>query len=258
MPRHDRFFTADELANLQHFEAVSTPPATDGAELEEIDAYKGVSSKSVATSHARKPRVSTSDAKRTALPVKVKQMNDASNPIVLESSEDEGGQILTTNTKSSASSARMEQQPAKIQLKVISTGLTKEEEEQDPDLAKAIRVSKLDALRRTSASTGISKSIKTSVKVVETPIITASKTTSGKSTITTNRRPNESKAPLPVATAEDEFYHLKEGDTESITAFARKASEMTVEEMIRHLNMAELATIAKDLKCWKSRYTVSA
>ncbi|KAJ9099893.1 hypothetical protein QFC21_003898 [Naganishia friedmannii] len=243
-PRHDRFFTADELANLQHFEATWTTSATDDDKIEGIVEYNGVASKPV----------SGSDTKRKALPVKAKPMNDASNPIVLESSDDESGRMLTKVTKPSAPSVKKEQKPRKIQFKAISTGLTKEEEEQDPDLAKAIRESKLEALNRTSASTGTSKPLKTPLKVGDTQLGTTIKAIARTSTAT-DRRPYETKISHPLATEEDEFYHLREGDTESITAFARRAAEMTVEEMIRHLNMAELAAIAKALKCWKSKYT---
>lgn len=66
----------------------------------------------------------------------------------------------------------------------------------------------------------------------------------------------------PIAPTEDDlesFYTYKRLSnlTSTINAFARGIEEMTVEEMIAQLNMAELVKIAKELKLWKSKYNRS-
>jgi hypothetical protein len=66
----------------------------------------------------------------------------------------------------------------------------------------------------------------------------------------------------PTAATEDDlesFYTYKRLSnlTSTINAFARGIDEMSVEEMIAQLNMAELVKIAKELKLWKSKYNRS-
>ena len=66
----------------------------------------------------------------------------------------------------------------------------------------------------------------------------------------------------PIVPTEDDlesFYTYKRLSnlTSTINAFARGIEEMTVEEMIAQLNMAELVKIAKELKLWKSKYNRS-
>lgn len=232
--RHDRFFTADELASLQHFQT-SLEPSKDQPD---VQVHKGDKETGKVASTSKMP----------SKKVKVsKAMNDASNPIVLESSDDEATAVETkpvikTSTKH-----------AKIDMKKIATGLSKEEEEQDPELAKAIRLSKYEALKKTIASTETSKKLVSRV-IDKGKAATLLPDTTAPSNSPAGATP---KVESPPKLEPDDFYRLKEGDTEAITAFARGASEMAVEEMIRHLNMAELTLIAKELKCWKSKYTAS-
>lgn len=232
--QHDRFFTADELANLQLLQTTPEPEP----EREE--------KKDVKDSKARlagRP----AESSKTAIKGKtraLKPANDPSNPIVLESSDEEE---VAVEAKSSA--PRTVSTQSKIDIKTIATGLSKEEENKDPELAKAIRLSKYEALKKAIVSTSTSAKLGTAdVRDVE---LSVGKVESGKG------KAPATNAAIPIKTADDDFYRLKEGDTEDITAFARGSSEMAVEEMIRHLNMAELTLIAKELKCWKSKFTVS-
>ena len=228
--QHDRFFTADELADLQ---LVQTNPEPEKEEKPDVNNVK---------TQAGRPEKSNKTAIKSKAKV-LKLANDSSNPIVLESSDEE---VVAMNTKPSARDGGSVH--SKIDLNAIATGLSKEEEAKDPELARAIRLSKYEALKKTIASTEGSGLRRDTKPLVE------SKADSGK-----GKAPAVNAA-IPIKTTkttDDNFYRLKEGDTEDITAFARGSTEMAVEEMIRHLNMAELTLIAKELKCWKSKFTVS-
>lgn len=231
--QHERFFTADELADLQLVQTNLEP------EKEEKPDIKSAKAQPV----GRPERPS-----KTAIKGKAKVLNpanDPSNPIVLESSDEE---VVTMKTKpSSRGGCSMH---SRIDLNAIATGLTKEEEAKDPELARAIRLSKYEALKKTMASTEGSLKSGNGTGRDTKPLV------EGKADLGKGKAPAVNAA-IPVKTRDDDFYRLKEDDTEDITTFARGSSEMAVEEMIRHLNMAELTLIAKELKCWKSKFTVS-
>lgn len=231
--QHDRFFTADELASLQDFQT-ALEPSKDQPHVKGQDGTKEIGNV------ASTSKMSSNKAKI------LKATNDASNPIVLESSDDE---VTALETKPVT---KTNSKHAKLDMKKIATGLSKEEEEQDPELAKAIRLSKYEALKKTIASTETPKKL-VSRMMDKGKAATLISDTAGRS----NSPSNASITVESPMSEPDDFYRLKEGDAEAIAAFARGASEMAVEEMIRHLNMAELTLIAKELKCWKSKYTAS-
>lgn len=107
----------------------------------------------------------------------------------------------------------------------VSSGLTLAEEKADPALAKAMKMSRFEALK-SAAEASAAK---------------------GKAKM----------APPPVPTEED-FYRMKDGSTDDIVAFARGEEDMEVEEMIKFLPMTDLSAIAKDLNVFKSKYNVRA
>lgn len=233
--QHDRFFTADELANLQLIQTTPEPETKPNVDVKDA---------------RNRPAAGPAESSKPAVKNKAKALkpaNDPSNPIVLESSDDE---VIAVETKPAV--RRIGTTHTKIDIQKIATGLSKEEEAQDPELAKAIRLSKYQALKKTMASTDTTSKPKTDSARDIKPSL-AGKLESGKG----KGKAPATKVAIPVKTVEDDFYRLKEGDTEDITAFARGSSEMAVEEMIKHLNMAELTLIAKELKCWKSKFTVS-
>lgn len=235
-PGDDRFFTADELASLQHFQTTLEPQQEPDTKAPRIS---GEADRPASTT---KPMTKKNNILKTT--------NDASNPIVLESSDDD--EVIAVSTIAPAS-IRYSGSAEKIDMKKIATGLTKEEEARDPELARAIRMSKYEALKQTVAVTGASRTMSSGHPGKDK----ASATSLSNTTDPSKASDAPGKLPSPPRPEADDFYRLKEGDTEHITAFARGAAEMTVEEMIRHLNMAELTVIAKELKCWKSKYTVS-
>jgi hypothetical protein len=120
--------------------------------------------------------------------------------------------------------------------KDVSSGMTVEEEMKEPELAKALKISAWEAIQATS---------KSSTKKETSPPTTP------------NKSGSISPAKGKAKESTDDFYKMKEGSTDDITAFARGDQDMEVEEIIKYLGMAELSTIAKELKCWKSKYSVS-
>lgn len=236
--QHDRFFTADELASLQHLQTASEPPSKDVQDAKAKDS-KG------SGKIARTSKIAPKNIKP------LKPANNASNPIVVESSDDE---ITAVEFETKPVVVKTKSTHAKLDMESIATGLSKEEEDKDPELAKAIRLSKYEALKKTMASTETPNKSGSNVIRKEDVGANVQSDTSASSKGPADKSGKLASSPKPES---DDFYRLKEGDTETITAFALGASDMAVEEMIRHLNMAELTLIAKELKCWKSKYSVS-
>jgi Fanconi-associated nuclease 1 len=121
----------------------------------------------------------------------------------------------------------------------VPSGLPAEEERADPELARAMKMSRWEVIK--------SERSEKSVSGGASPVA-----------ISGSASPAKGKGKDTSAIEEDNFYKMKEGSTDDITSFAHGEDDMRVEEMIKYLGVSELTAIAKDLKCWKSKYTVGA
>lgn len=184
--------------------------------------------------------------------------------IVIDSSDDEIEPSAPSHTFISVPNG--EAKPCiKLKMEDMSIDMSAAEEKKDPELAKILRMSAFEAYQRKLLveESPETKSAKNKTRVPNSK----TKSTQGNGDEVAYNYSLRGKGKQIVTVAQQEaFYTMLDPSTRSsdsstaarsgsITAFARGETDISVEEMIKELGMSDLASIAKDLKCWKSKYS---
>lgn len=153
--------------------------------------------------------------------------SNADDPIVIDDSSDEDTKPTAAPTQPTAPfGLDLELKPEDMQI-----DLSPEEQKRDPELARILRMSAFEALQRSKATSSSTAEIAYTYNVRG----------KGKQVVTREQ--------------EDEFYRMNKAAKGPLVAFCRGEQDMTVDELITELPMTDLASIARELKCWRSKYS---
>lgn len=147
--------------------------------------------------------------------------SNADDPIVISDSSDEEAK---PDVKPPAAPFGLD---LELKPEDMPIDLSPEEQKRDPELASILQMSAFEAHQRSKASSEIAHTYNVRGK--------------GKQVVTREQ--------------EDEFYRMNKAAKGPLVAFCRGEQDMSVDELIYELPMSDLAAIARELKCWKSKFS---